>query len=140
MNNATKSTILVAEDNPFFRRLLTHQLTSAGYEVLVAEDGRQAMDCLHEGQFKPDLVLVDLMMPHYSGLDVIAKIKTFSPKVPVILMSGAEATLTSPGVTHSNPDLFLSKPFSSVHLLASIRSMLAGTRSPKRFNALICLN
>jgi len=128
MNNAknlsARATILVADDDPFIRRLLTYQLTKEGYRVLTAQDGRQALDWLHQDQHKPDLVLIDLLMPQYSGLEVIAKIKTLSRKLPVILMSVAEEHIAHQGVSSAQPDLFLKKPIATDQLLLSIQSVL----------------
>lgn len=123
-NSSAKATILVADDDPFIRRLLTYQLTKEGYVVLTAQDGRQALDWLHQDQHKPDLVLIDLLMPQYSGLEVIAKIKTLARRLPVILMSVAEEHIAHQGVSSAQPDLFLKKPISTDQLLLSIQTVL----------------
>jgi len=119
-----KRTILVAEDDAFFRRILTYQLTKSGYNVLAARDGREAIDWLHQDQTRPDLVLSDLLMPHYSGIDVLAAIKTLPYKVPVILMSQAERLIAQEGVNIASPTAFLAKPFTMDELVASVQKVL----------------
>jgi len=132
-----KPTLLVADDDPFFRRLLTYQLTKAGYQVLTAQDGRQALDWLNQGHCKPNLVLLDLLMPQYSGLEVMAKIKSFAHKLPVILMSVAEEHIARQGVNDAEPDLFLQKPFGAGQLLASVKSLLLCLESAERLTATV---
>ena len=131
----TAPTILVADDDPFFRRLITYQLTKAGYQVLTAQDGRQAIDWLFQSQYKPDLVLLDLLMPQYSGMEVLARIKTLAYKLPVIMVSMAEEHIAREGVNGSGPDLFLKKPFAAGELLASVRSMLLCAQTIERMAA-----
>ena len=60
--------ILVADDEPNQLELLTYNLTQADFEVIRAEDGQQALDMIDE--HRPDLVIIDWMMPHMSGIDV----------------------------------------------------------------------
>ena len=79
--------ILVAEDEPILIRTIEMRLKRDGHEVLLAEDGQQALDKLEEGP--PDLIITDIMMPYASGLEIIAAIRAKGwPKVPVIILSG----------------------------------------------------
>lgn len=119
-----KWTILVAEDDAAFRRVLTYQLIKAGYEVMIAHDGREALDWLYHPQQKPDVVLLDLLMPQHSGLDVLRAIRALPYDLPVILMSQAERAIAREGVDQAAPDLFLAKPFAVSQLLAAIESLL----------------
>ncbi len=90
MQETTKKwTILVAEDDAAFRQVLTYQLIRAGYEVMIAYNGRDALDWLYHPEQKPDLVLLDMLMPHYSGIDVLRAIRALPYELPVILMSQA---------------------------------------------------
>jgi len=119
-----KPTILVADDDAFFRRLLTYQLIKLGCRVLTAHDGREALDWLNDRTSKPDLALLDLLMPQYSGIEVMAVIKTLPYRLPVILMSKAEEHIAREGANGSIPDMFLSKPLSLPELMAGIKSLL----------------
>jgi len=123
-HTSTKPTILVADDDPFFRRLLTYQLTKAGYQILTASNGREALNWIQQDQQKIDLVVLDLLMPHYSGIEIIARIRTLPYKLPVILMSMAEEHIAREGISDSAPDLFLKKPSTTVELLAGVKSLL----------------
>lgn len=116
--------ILLAEDDAAFRRVLAFQLIKAGYEVIIAHDGREALDWLHHPQQRPDVVLLDLLMPQQSGLDVLRVIRTLTYDLPVILMSQAERAIAREGVDQAAPDVFLAKPFAISALLATIQSLL----------------
>ena len=124
MEGITKKwTVLVAEDDAAFRRVLTYQLIRAGYEVMIAHNGREALDWLYHPQ-PPDVVLLDLLMPHHSGLDVLRAVRALPFDLPVILMSQAERAIAREGVDQAAPDLFLAKPFAMSKLLESIESLL----------------
>src|SRR5258708_18306457 len=77
--------ILVVDDEPPIQRMLRRSLTANGYDVLVAEDGRQAIDIMHMHQ--PDLVLLDLCLPgELNGLDVCKQLRTWA-QTPIIVLS-----------------------------------------------------
>ncbi|WP_128544240.1 response regulator [Larkinella soli] len=119
-----KKTILIADDDAIIRRLLTYQLTLAGYDVLAARDGSEAFNWLRDHRRRPDLLLLDLFMPRQSGLEVIESLKSLPFKIPVILMSGADRPLARQGLARVQVDAFLAKPFSVEDLLHSIEEML----------------
>ena len=76
--------ILAVDDEPRFVRLLEANLTSAGYEVLTASNGLEAVDKVAEE--KPDLVLLDVMMPELNGFAALERIREFS-YVPVVILT-----------------------------------------------------
>ena len=117
-------TILVVDDDASHRKLLTYQLTKNGYQVLIANDGLEALDWLRSPTLQPDLILLDLLMPRYSGLDVLRSLKASSSKLPVILMSAAEWPIAIEGVMQSKPDAFFSKPLNLKKLAAKIETLL----------------
>ncbi|MFW5926233.1 MAG: sigma-54-dependent transcriptional regulator [Myxococcota bacterium] len=84
--------ILIADDEPNLRRVLTAQLERDGYEVRAVEDGQQALDAL--GEHHIDLVISDLKMPNIDGLTVLKHVNTHAPDVPVILIT-AHGTVDS---------------------------------------------
>lgn len=116
--------ILIVDDDPAHRKLLTYELTRNGYQVFVANDGLEALNWIRSPQHQPDLVLLDLLMPRFSGLDVLERIKTSSSKPPVILMSAAEYPIMLQGVNQSEPDAFLTKPLEMKELLVQIEALL----------------
>ena len=80
-------TILYCEDDPIVRRVYKNRLDQAGYHVLYAEDGLEALQCLHK--LVPDLVVLDLMMPKFSGEEVL-KFICNEPRlheIPLIILS-----------------------------------------------------
>ena len=76
--------ILVVDDEQAVLDLLAYNLSKAHYEVLTAEDGRRALDLAR--QAKPDLILLDLMLPEVDGLDVCRELRHAS-KVPIIMIT-----------------------------------------------------
>lgn len=79
--------ILVIEDDKFLRELITQKLLKEGYDVVEAVDGEKGVACLKKE--KPDLVLLDLILPGIDGFEVLAKMKAdpLMSKIPVIILS-----------------------------------------------------
>ncbi|MGA0558528.1 response regulator transcription factor [Larkinella sp. VNQ87] len=126
MENASlKPRILVVEDDAPLRRLLIHRLSIAGYGVMAAQNGLEAVSWLGNPGHAPDVVLLDIFMPIYSGLDVLAKIKSMAQKMPVILMSQAEMPIAREAVRQASPDAFLAKPFKMEELLTLLGQFVA---------------
>ncbi|MCL5666958.1 MAG: response regulator [Patescibacteria group bacterium] len=89
MPDQKPSKILVVEDDPAMREIVTHKLVSHGFEVTQAEDGRKALDLFQQN--RPDLILLDLMLPEVDGFKVLETIRKNSDqalaKTPVIVLS-----------------------------------------------------
>jgi two-component system NtrC family response regulator len=81
----TAPTVLIADDDASFRRVLEYQLKQAGYDVLKAEDGRKALEIF--SQHRCHAVLTDLDMPELSGNELLKEIKRQSPDTPVIIIT-----------------------------------------------------
>lgn len=119
-----KPRILVVDDDPTYRFLITTRLTREGYQVLMASDGREVLSWLRSAEQRPDLILLDLLMPQVSGLEVLDHLRAAGHRVPVILASGAEWTIARQGAAQAMPNAFLAKPFSMQQLLTTIESLL----------------
>lgn len=78
--------ILVIDDEPALLSLFGQFLESEGYSVALAADGREGMNLMKQQQ--PDLVITDIMMPEMDGLEVLQEIRSRSPEIPVIAISG----------------------------------------------------
>lgn len=78
--------ILLADDDPMVREMLTTRLERMGYQVTAAADGAEAIGIFRDGGI--DLVLTDLMMPKLNGLDLLLAVKDTNPRIPVIMISG----------------------------------------------------
>ena len=81
-------TLLIAEDEEEVRRFATDSLTSLGYNVYNADNGRLALDLIKKEKLKLDLIVTDLIMPELNGKDFIEKVVKFSPTIKVIYVSG----------------------------------------------------
>ena len=116
--------ILVADDEPNQLELLTFNLTQAGFEVVRAGDGQQALDMVEE--HRPDLVIIDWMMPHMSGIDVCSTLRSRSEtkRLPIIILSarGEEGDRTL-GLDIGADD-YISKPFSPREMVSRVRALL----------------
>jgi DNA-binding NtrC family response regulator len=116
--------ILVIEDDPNMRMAIEHSLKGAGYAVLMAVNGRDGMNALHQNTV--DLVVTDLFMPEQDGLETIAALRKKHPKLPVIAISGgnlvSEAMLTV--AKELGALQVLQKPFGVEGLLTAVRNVL----------------
>lgn len=119
-----KERILVVDDDAQIRRALHHALSARGYEVLLAENGEEALT-LAAAQ-RPDMVIVDLSMPGLSGLDVCRQLRAWS-QVPVLVLSVHDKETDKITALDLGADDYLTKPFSTGELLARIRAHLRRT-------------
>ena len=117
-------TVLVVDDEPDVVSLIERTLRSGGYEVLKAYDGIGALDVVVEE--KPDLVLLDIMMPMMSGYEVCAQIKA-NPQtkdIPIVCLSSAHTADARAQSLKAGAVELISKPFFPDELLAQIRRHL----------------
>ena len=117
--------ILVADDDPIIRHLVCSLVRSEGYEVVVAEDGVEALRILqHDTNFKG--AILDLMMPHIKGIDLIRYMRTEKRfmRIPVmVITSEPESNLISTTFA-AGATLFLLKPFSPNQLRNTLRMLI----------------
>ena len=122
----TRGRILVADDEPHIRRVLVTILENASFEVHEAHDGAEAKAKLSGGT-EFDFFLLDLMMPHASGLDVLAVKRSHAVyrHKPVIILTAKGQDTDRDAALSAGADDFLTKPFSPKKLLARIQEILA---------------
>ena len=125
-------TILVVEDEPTLRETLAEALEADGFAVVQAADGRAALERFRAEE--PDLVLLDLMLPELSGLEVTRHIRAES-SVPIVMLTARDAELDKVVGLEMGADDYVTKPFSFRELSARIRAVLrrgeqAGTPLP----------
>jgi DNA-binding response OmpR family regulator len=113
--------ILVVDDEQAVRDLLVYNLKKAHYDVLTAEDGRQALDVAR--QVQPDLILLDLMLPEVDGLDVCRELR-HSSKVPIIMVTARGEEVDRVVGLELGADDYISKPFSVRELMARVKAVL----------------
>jgi PAS domain S-box-containing protein len=122
-----KETILLVDDEEMIRNLGSQILKAQGYTVIVAEDGRVAIDIFLARQKEIDLVLLDLTMPNMSGLEVLERIRAIDPLVKVVLSSGYRAGEEDDSDRFSEASAFLSKPYRAASLVRIVRDVLDRT-------------
>lgn len=115
------SRILVVEDEPGLADSVRYALETEGFEVVVAETGPNAVDAARRGA--TDLILLDLMLPEMSGLDVCRQVRTFSD-VPIIMLTAKDSEADKVAGLELGADDYVTKPFSMRELVARIRAHL----------------
>jgi len=116
--------ILLVEDDRVLLRTLAIGLRAEGYDVLVAADGRTALDACREDD--PDLVILDLGLPDLSGFDVLRSVRSWSA-LPFIVLSARSDSVDKVTALDAGADDYVTKPFGMDELLARIRA--AGRRT-----------
>jgi DNA-binding response OmpR family regulator len=118
--------VLVADDEPSILTALEFLLRQNGYEVMVAQNGEEALQGL--ASFAPDLVLLDVMMPLVSGYEVCQRMREHPEwkHVKIVMLSAKGRDVeVSKGVS-LGADLYVTKPFSNTELIAKIGALLGG--------------
>jgi two-component system, OmpR family, response regulator len=114
--------LLVVDDEPTILELLAGTLRFAGFDVLTAVSGAEALRAAATA--RPDLILLDVMMPDCDGFDVIRRIRAGGPRVPVIFLTARDSVGERvTGLTLGGDD-YVTKPFSLDEVLARIRAVL----------------
>jgi two-component system phosphate regulon response regulator PhoB len=124
----TRRTVLVADDDPMIRQVLATVLDLEEFEVVLACDGDEALAKLHDAL--PDAVVLDQMMPGKSGFEVLAAMcaDDATASVPVVLLTAAQVSSLPADPVEAGAAAHLEKPFSPLHLLEVLESLL---RSPR---------
>src|SRR3954469_8221954 len=118
---AEKSRVLIVDDEPQITRVLKTVLTSQGYDVRTAAEGESALANFNE--WKPELVITDLYMPHMDGIELTRRIRAQS-NVPIIVLSVKGEEGTKVEALDSGADDYVTKPFGTDELLARVRATL----------------
>jgi DNA-binding response OmpR family regulator len=116
------TTILIVDDEDAIRSGLVSALERAGFHVLEASDGQQALDVI-EAQ-KPDLIVLDILMPVLDGREVCRKLRQAENWTPVLMLTQIEATGEKISSLEEGADDYLNKPFDSYELIARIKALL----------------
>ena len=120
-------TILVVEDEDILRDELSYQLEQEGYRVVRAADGGEALDRFR--QHKPDLILLDLMLPVMSGVEVTRVVRKESD-VPILILTARDSEVDKVVGLELGADDYVTKPFSLRELQARIRGLLRRSDRP----------
>jgi two-component system KDP operon response regulator KdpE len=111
--------ILLVDDDPTLRQTLAIGLRAEGHEVLLAADGRSALQAATEDQ--PDLMVLDLGLPDLSGVEVLRELRSWS-RLPVVVLSARDGSEDKVEVLDLGADDYVTKPFGVAELLARIRA------------------
>jgi two-component system, OmpR family, response regulator RegX3 len=117
----SEATVLVVEDEPSFREALTIGLEREGFVVEVAVDGAEALDRFDEVQ--PDIVLLDVMLPRVSGVDVCRQLRK-KTQIPIIMVTAKSAEIDTVVGLEVGADDYVTKPYRLRELVARMRAVL----------------
>ncbi len=114
--------ILVVDDEPNLRRVLSAQLTREGYEVFVAEDGEHALTMLEEHHL--DLVITDLKMPKVDGMELLRRALALDPELPVVMITAHGTVDNAVEALKTGAFDYITKPFDQAELRSILRKAL----------------
>jgi DNA-binding response OmpR family regulator len=117
--------ILLVEDEPALARGLTDNFRDEGYDVRVVARGDQVMDAVRDD--RPDLIVLDIMLPGRSGLDVLRDLRASGDPVPVLMLTAKGELVDRVVGLELGADDYLPKPFAVRELLARVRALLRRT-------------
>jgi len=119
-----KKTILLVDDEPNLRELLRHMLELGGFEVVEAEDGLDALEKMKT--ILPDVMILDVMMPHMDGVTVCKKLRAMPKfaKLPIIMLSGKTQHKAVQEGLAAGANQYLCKPITVNELINSVRTFL----------------
>ncbi|AGA58779.1 MAG: DNA-binding response regulator [Thermobacillus sp.] len=122
--------ILVVDDEPSIAALLEYNLQLAGYDVRCVSDGEAVFDAL--GPFRPDLIVLDRMLPRMDGLEVCRRLRREKNEVPVIMLTALHDVSDRIAGLAGGADDYMTKPFSPQELIARIGAIFRRTGEPAR--------
>ena len=123
----SRGRILIADDEPHIRRILQTLLEMAGFDVDLRQDGTDALEAV-QGTDHYDLILLDIMMPGATGLEVLEKIRAMEARksTPVVILTAKGQDADRQAAFSLGANDFLTKPFSPKKLLARIHQIIEG--------------
>ena len=118
--------ILIVEDDPHIHLGLTEALTSEGYTVTGCHDGGQAQALIKH--FQPDLIVLDVMLPHKNGYDICRELRAGKNSVPVLMLTAKGQEIDKVLGLELGADDYVTKPFGLRELIARVHALLRRTR------------
>ena len=117
-----KKTIVVVEDEQSIATLLKYNLEQAGYDVILAHDGQEGLDVIVAQ--KPELVLLDLMLPKLDGMEVCKELRALRINVPIIMLTARDDEFDKVLGLELGADDYMTKPFSPREVVARVKAVL----------------
>lgn len=122
--------VLVVDDEAAIRRALRPPLAELGFQVTEASRGEEALQLLHAGTY--DVVLLDINMPGIGGIETLRRIRTFAPRLPILMVTVREGEEEKVEALELGADDYITKPFSIRELIARIRTAHRRVHAPVR--------
>jgi len=128
MSRTAQPLVLVVEDEPAQREVLSYNLEAEGFDLVSADNGEDAMLLVEEE--RPDLIVLDWMLPSLSGIEVCRrlKLKNETRAIPIIMLSARAEEVDRVRGLETGADDYVVKPYSVIELMARIRAQLRRTR------------
>ena len=125
----SQPTVLIVEDEPAQVEVLAYNLKAEGFHVITADNGEDALILVDE--YMPDLIVLDWMMPHISGIEVCRRLKTRpeTRSIPIIMLSARSEEIDQVRGLEIGADDYVTKPYSIVELMARARAQLRRMRA-----------
>jgi two-component system, OmpR family, KDP operon response regulator KdpE len=122
--------VLVVDDEPAIRRALRPPLLELGFQVTEASRGEEALQALRAAAY--DAVLLDINMPGIGGIETLRRIRTFAPRLPVLMLTVRDQEEDKVEALDMGADDYVTKPFSTRELVARIRTAVRRVHAPAR--------
>ncbi|MET4061891.1 two-component system OmpR family response regulator [Arthrobacter sp. UYP6] len=113
---------LVVDDEPNLAELISMGLRMAGWQVVMAADGRGAVEAARE--FRPDVLVLDIMLPGFDGVEVLTKIRSFAPDVPALFLTAKDSVEDRITGLAAGGDDYVTKPFSMEEVLLRLHRLV----------------
>lgn len=123
-------TILIADDEPLIRKLVKDFLKREGFNILEAQDGKEALDLFKENKDRINLIILDVMMPIYDGWSVCREVRKIS-RIPVVMLTARGEEVDEVFGFDLGADEYISKPFSPTILVSRIKAIFRRIQEPK---------
>jgi len=114
--------ILLVEDEESLAAGIEYNLSREGYQVMLAPDGKKALECCESTEF--DLIILDIMLPYVDGFEVARRIRDRSPQLPILMLTARTAARDRVKGLEIGADDYMAKPFHLKELLLRVRGML----------------
>lgn len=125
--NVKSKKVLIVDDEQSIRTLLDYNLKQAGYETIMASDGKEAIE-IAEAK-KPDLILLDLMLPEISGIEVCKMLRGQHINIPIIMLTAKSEEIDKVLGLEIGADDYMTKPFSPREVVARVKAVLRRTNN-----------
>jgi two-component system response regulator MprA len=133
----TGEAVLVVDDDPELRAALTRALRLDGYDVSAVSNGLKALEALPET--KPDVLVLDLMMPYVGGLEVCRRMRAKGDRTPILVLTARDEVGDRVAGLDAGADDYLMKPFALEELRARLRALLRRAKPPEDEQAVLTL-